>query len=247
MRSFLSYIGGKSRLAAEIAARLPASRCYVEVFGGAAWVLFARAPAPVEILNDLDGRLINLYRVVRDRPAALARELTLIPRSRALFKEFEKRIAPTNNIRAAAIQYYLLKNAFAAHRGAGFSTSPLHPGRYRMLHDFGLWAERLNNVTIEQLDFADCLGKYDNAHTVFYLDPPYLGKEFYYLGFTRDDHERLRLALNRIKGRWLMSYNDCPAVRRLYRDFKRTRIGTAYCAARSKHHIPKTELLISNY
>jgi DNA adenine methylase len=234
MRSFLSYIGGKSRLAGEIAARLPQARCYVEVFGGAAWVLFARDPSPIEILNDLDGRLVNLYRVVRDRPGALARELALFPRSRVLYRELCAAPTPGRAVRAAAVHYFLLKNAFSGRAGNGFSASDV-------------WARRLNRVTVEELDFAECLKRYDAPDAVFYLDPPYVSKERFYAHFKAEDHERLRNALENVQGRWLLSYNDCQAVRHLYRGFKRVRAATSYCAGRGGSRPAQNELLISNY
>jgi DNA adenine methylase len=252
MRSFLNYMGGKSRLARAVAARLPASRCYVEVFGGAAWVLFAREPWYVEVLNDVNGRLVNLYRVVRDAPDELAEALELLPRSRALYREFLERPGPEDAVAAAAVYYYLIKNAFSGQVGCGFSSSKKFPGKYSMLADFKLWARRLNKVTIENLSYEDCLGRYDGADTAFYVDPPYVGTERYYGGdFGPADHERLRDALARLKGRWLASYNECPEVRGLYRGYNIEEVRPRYCAdkvgARGRRTKRGTELIISNY
>jgi DNA adenine methylase len=252
MRSFLNYIGGKSRLARVVADRLPASRCYGEVFGGAGWVLFAREPSYVEVLNDVNGRLVNLYRVVRDAPDELAEALELLPRSRALYRELRGRAEPDDPVTAAAAYYYLVKNAFSGQLGCGFSSSKKYPGKYSMLADFKLWARRLNKVTIENLDYADCLGRYDSAETVFYLDPPYVGTERYYGGdFAPADHERLRDVLRGLKGRWLVSYNDCETVRGLYEGFNFEEVRPPYCAnkvrARGRRRARGSEILITNY
>ncbi len=252
MRSFLNYMGGKSRLAGVIAARLPAARCYVEVFGGAGWVLFARDPAPVEVWNDADGRLANLYRVVRDEPAALSRALTLLPRSRLTYSEFLRAAPDGDRVRAAAVYYFLIKNAFSGRVGYGFSVSRSCAPKYSMTNDFTAWAERLKKVTLEDLPFDDCLGRYDGRGSAFYLDPPYIGKEKYYGGsFAAADHERLAACLARAKGRWLLSYNDCAEVRRLYRGFKVTTVPAAYSAAKvragGRRAAPGRELLIANY
>jgi DNA adenine methylase len=252
MRSFLNYMGGKSRLARAVAERLPACRCYVEVFGGAAWVLFAREPSYVEVLNDVNGRLVNLYRVVRDAPDELAEALELLPRSRSLYREFRESGVPDDPVAAAAIYYYLIKNAFSGQVGCGFSSSKRFPGKYSMLADFKLWARRLNKVTIENLGYADCLRRYDSAETAFYVDPPYVGTERYYGGdFAPDDHERLRDVLARLKGRWLASYNDCPTVRALYGDYNIEEVRPRYCAdkvgPRGRRRAAGRELFITNF
>jgi DNA adenine methylase len=252
MRSFLTYIGGKSRLARLVATRLPASRCYCEVFGGAAWVLFAREPSYVEVLNDANGRLVNLYRVVRDAPDELAEALELLPRSRALYREFRARGEPGDPVAAAAIYYYLVKNAFSGQVGCGFSSSRMFPGKYSMRADFKLWARRLNKVTVENLGYEDCLRRYDSANTAFYLDPPYVGTERYYGGdFGPADHERLRDVLAGLQGRWLASYNDCAEVRALYDGYNVEEVGARYCAAkvgpRERRGGAGRELFITNY
>jgi DNA adenine methylase len=252
MRSFLNYIGGKSRLARVVADKLPASRCYCEVFGGAGWVLFAREPSYVEVLNDGNGRLVNLYRVVRDAPDELAEALELLPRSRKLYRELRKAFRAGDPVAAAAVYYYLVKNAFSGQVGCGFSSSKEYPGKYSMLADFKLWARRLNKVTIENLAYEDCLRRYDAADTVFYLDPPYVGTERYYGGdFTTADHERLHGIVKRLKGRWLVSYKDCGAVRALYDGFNVEEVRPRYCAdkvrPRGTRRADGRELFITNY
>ena len=248
----MNYMGGKSRLAKAVAARLPASRCYGEVFGGAGWVLFAREPSYVEVLNDVNGRLVNLYRVVRDAPDELADALELLPRSRALYRELRGGAEPDEPVVAAAAYYYLVKNAFSGQLGCGFSSSKKYPGKYSMLADFKLWARRLNKVTVENLDYADCLRRYDSAETVFYLDPPYVGTERYYGGdFAPTDHERLRDILRSLKARWLVSYNDCAEARALYKGYNFEEVRPHYCAskvrARGTRRAEGREVLIMNY
>jgi len=196
-------------------------------------VLFAREPSYVEVLNDVDGRLVNLYRVVREAPAELAAALELYPRSRALYREFLEGPEPEEAVASAARYYYLLKNAFSGQVGCGFSASRRFPGKYAMRADFTRWARRLNKVTLENLGYEDCLRRYDGAETVFYLDPPYLGTERYYGGdFAAADHERLREVLGGRAGRWLVSYNDCPEVRALYRGHNVEEVQPRYSAAK---------------
>lgn len=73
---------------------------------------------------------------------------------------------------------------------------------------------------IEHLDFEQCIAKYDSANTIFYLDPPYFGKENIYGMKLRDKdfHIRLRHVLDRVKGMIILSYEDCLFIRNLYSD-----------------------------
>ncbi len=196
--------------------------------------------------------MVNLYRVVRDAPDELAEVLELLPRSRALYEELREAAKAADPVASAAAYYYLVKNAFSGQLGCGFSSSKKYPGKYSMLADFKSWARRLNKVTVENLDYADCLRRYDSPETVFYLDPPYVGTERYYGGdFTPADHERLRDILSGLKGRWLVSYNDCAEVRALYEGLNFEEIRPPYCASkvrtRGRRRARGSEIFITNY
>ena len=77
-RSFLSWMGGKSRLADTIIPLIPAHRCYVEVFAGAAWLLFKKPESKVEVINDINLDLVTLYRVVQNHLDEFVRYLRWI-------------------------------------------------------------------------------------------------------------------------------------------------------------------------
>lgn len=81
-------------------------------------------------------------------------------------------------------------------------------------------SKRLNKVVIENLDFQKLITTYDKEDTFFYLDPPYFGTERYYTAqFTKKDHIRLREALGKTKGKFLLSYNDCEEIKELYEGY----------------------------
>ncbi len=82
-------------------------------------------------------------------------------------------------------------------------------------------SKRLNKVIIENLDFEKILNKYNKENTIFYLDQPYFKTEYYYknIEFNEQDHLRLKEDLSNIKGRWILSYNDCEYIRNLYKDY----------------------------
>ena len=83
-------------------------------------------------------------------------------------------------------------------------------------------SRRLQKVVIENKDFEKLISAQDSEMSFFYCDPPYYSTESYYnnVGFTSEDHERLRNVLNKISGKFLLSYNDCPAIRELYRGYE---------------------------
>jgi len=105
-------------------------------------------------------------------------------------------------------------------------------------------------VTIETLDFEELIKRYDRPHTFFYCDPPYyLPSVAYTHALTVEDHARLARCLSRVTGKWLLSYNDVPEVRELYRPFRITRVAIPYSISTNKTGQRTTgrEILIRNY
>ncbi len=221
MNSFIGWIGGKKQLRTEILRRFPSNISrYIEVFGGAGWVFFGREKAPkqLEVFNDADGELINIYRCLKHHAQALAEELSLLPQSRELFFDCtaQEQIRGLNDIQRAARSLYLIKMSFGCDRDT-FATA--QKGLEGMLADFSAVQDRLKGVIIEHLDFERLIKIYDRPDALFYCDPPYCGTEKYYrASFTAQDHQRLADCLHTIKGKFLLSYNDCPQIRTLYQE-----------------------------
>ena len=90
----------------------------------------------------------------------------------------------------------------------------------RSVRALGCFAERLYGVYIAQEDFEKLIKRWDTPGTLFYCDPPYLGTNPYRCGFTFDDHIRLRKALEKVKGKAMVSYENCPEVRKLYKGWR---------------------------
>jgi DNA adenine methylase len=251
MKPFISIIGGKTRRAKRLAALLPPVKCFVEVFGGSAAVLFAKEPSPVEVYNDADGELVNLFKVIRNRADELSKELRYLPTSRQIYRELLNGITNGDDpVLRGARYYFILKNSFAAKPKGSFGYSRLVRPRYSMLNDFLKWSERLDRVYIENLDFERVIEKYDGEGTVFFVDPPYPGRERYYKGgFEPTDHLRLRDVLFSVAGSWLLTYADAPKTRELYGRFNVVEEVVPYSASldRGKRRPPATELVIANY
>lgn len=121
------------------------------------------------------------------------------------------------DIQRAARYFYVIKVSFGGNRN-NFGTS-----RKNLISTIEYLSEvtkRLKNVVIENKDFADLIKVYDRSTALFYCDPPYFNAEKYYNSeFEIEQHKKLKESLSNIKGKFILSYNDCDYVRNLYRDF----------------------------
>ena len=220
INSFMAWVGGKKALRDEILARFPRNyKRYIEVFGGAGWVLFHKPPGnDFEVFNDFNGNLVNLYRCVREQPEALRNELRYMLNSRLDFEYMKGMLhsqAVLPDVRRAANYYALIRYSYAA----GTSTFGSQP--HAMWNNFPLIesaAGRLQKVVIENKDCVKLIRQYDRPESFFYCDPPYYNADQYYEAVSSDgfDHAGLADALLGIKGKFLLSYNDCPEIRALY-------------------------------
>lgn len=220
INSFMAWVGGKKALRDEILARFPRNyKRYIEVFGGAGWVLFHKPPGnDFEVFNDFNGNLVNLYRCVREQPEALRNELRYMLNSRLDFEYMKGMLhsqAVLPDVRRAAYYYALIRYSYAA----GTSTFGSQP--HAMWNNFPLIesaAGRLQKVVIENKDCVRLIRQYDRPESFFYCDPPYYNADQYYEAVSSDgfDHAGLADALLGIKGKFLLSYNDCPEIRALY-------------------------------
>lgn len=253
MKSFIPYVGGKSKLVKKLLPLFPKHTCYAEVFGGAAWLLFAKEPARVEILNDVNSDLTTLYRVVKNHLEEFVRYFKYALVSRDEWNRLRKEEPSTlTDIQRAARFYYLLRNSFGAklcfNSFASTATRPPRLNLLRIEEDLSAAHLRLAQVVIENLPYGKLIQKYDRPETFFYVDPPYFGCEDYYGHgiFSREDFGTLRDLLGGIKGRFLMSINDTPEVREMYRDFTIRDIRTLY-SLQSNGQKAVSELVITNY
>ena len=220
INSFMAWVGGKKALRDEILARFPRNyKRYIEVFGGAGWVLFHKPPGnDFEVFNDFNGNLVDLYRCVREQPEALRNELRYMLNSRLDFEYMKGMLhsqAVLPDVRRAAYYYALIRYSYAA----GTSTFGSQP--HAMWNNFPLIesaAGRLQKVVIENKDCVKLIRQYDRPESFFYCDPPYYNADQYYEAVSSDgfDHAGLADALLGIKGKFLLSYNDCPEIRALY-------------------------------
>lgn len=220
MNSFICWIGGKKLLRKDIINNFPDGvERYIEVFGGAGWVLFGKEPHKLEVLNDIDGELINLYRCIKYHPEALQKELNYMLVSREQFYlSRDLKLEGLTDIQRAARYFYIIKVSFGGDKDS-FGTN--RKNLINAIEYLSKVTERLKNVVIEHKDFADLIKVYDRPNALFYCDPPYYKTEKYYTAveFKREQHIQLRDILNNIKGKFILSYNDCDFIRQLYNGY----------------------------
>lgn len=249
MNSFIPWIGGKKLLKNEILKRFPdeTPSKYIEVFGGAGWVLFAKnsISKQQEVFNDYNSELINLYRCVKYHAEELQKECALLLNSREVFNRFEKQLNANGltDIQRAARYFYLIKVSFGADvRTFGCSNRNIYYA-VDMLQEI---SKRLRKVTIENQSYERLIKHYDNENVLFYVDPPYYKTEKYYGDlFSVEDHRILKDILSNIKGKFILSYNNCSYIKELYKEF--------YIEEVSRNHNLKSngeqfkELIIRNF
>ena len=219
MNSFISWVGGKKLLRKQIIEQFPEQYDrYIEVFGGAGWVLFGKKTKGMEVYNDVNSNLVNLYRCVKYHPEALQKELEGTLMSRELFFDAIQTARGLTDIQRAARFFIAIKESF----GTTLDSFGVRPKNMIKAVEFlSVAAERLKNVVIENLDFEHLIHTYDKETALFYMDPPYYQAEKYYPDrFQPEDHIRLKETIDKIKGKTVISYNDCKEIRDLYKGYR---------------------------
>lgn len=226
-----AYYGGKTTLAAAIAGLLPPHQHYVEPFAGSLAVLLAKTPAPLETVNDLDHRVMTFWRVLRDRPADLARVCSLTPHSR-VEHQMSYDVAGVDELEVARrIWVSLTQGRGGTLRRTGWRhfQDPSRRGRMGMPAYLDAYVERmapavdrLRDVSLECRDALEVINEYGSFPDVcIYADPPYLGSvrssRQYVVEMSSDaEHEALAEALNRCGAAVVLSGYRSPLYDDLY-------------------------------
>ncbi|MCW5852681.1 MAG: DNA adenine methylase [Anaerolineae bacterium] len=257
------WYGGKYSHLDWLLPLLPKATHYCEPFGGSAAVLLNREPSPVETYNDLDGEVVNFFRVLRDQKEAIIEAIGLTPFSR---EEFEQAIAEPNEglselerarrfyIRARQVRTGLAQTASSGRWAHCRLTS-----RASMAGAVSRWlgavedmpeiAQRLLRVQIEHAPAIDVIERYDSEETLFYCDPPYPhatrgDSKAYGYEMTDDEHRRLAHVLHHVKGKVALSTYHCDLIDTLYGDWR-----FVEAPGKMAHSVKqlRTEVLVVNY
>lgn len=251
-KPIIPWIGGKRRLAKRILPQFPAHECYAEPFAGGAALFFMKEPSEVEVLNDINGDLINLYRVVKHHLDELCRQFKWSLISRQDFNWLKQTSTETlTDVQRAARFYYLQKMAFGGRvDGQTFGTATTAPPRLNLLRleeELSAAHLRLSRTYIEHLPWSNCIQRYDRSHTLFYLDPPYWGTEGYGVAFDLDQYGLMASLARSIKGKMIISVNDIPQMRQAFAGFPMERVDINYTVGGGGRSKATGELIIRNW
>ena len=250
------YKGGKSRMADRVVDLIESVNysVYAEPFFGMGGIFFRRKIKGAEFINDLNRDVWNLFQVLRTRYTEFIEFCQWSIASRMEYERLKK-INPESlsEIERAYRFLYLQRLTFGGRViGQSFAVSKDgHPCRfniYEMEANLKNIHKRLVGVVIECLPYFEFIKRYDKDHTLFYLDPPYFGVENIYGKdlFFEEDFQKMADILKNINGKFIMSINDAPEIREIFKDFKIQEIDTIYSAAKNQNQ-NITELLICNF
>ena len=212
--NFFYYFGGKYKYAPKLIERFPEHTCYVDVFGGAGNVLIQKTPSQIEVFNDINSDIVNLFRQVRDNSEAFLQKVSLVPHSREETYAFKERLKTETDALQRAIMFWSVLNQSFSGTPRGWSFSKVAPKAKALkakVENVRLIVERLRDVSLENQDFAYILQKYDAKDTFFYCDPPYLpetrdnSKANYRSEMDLGGHQKLLGILKDVQGQVMLS------------------------------------------
>lgn len=226
----LRYYGGKWSLAKWIISHFPKHEVYIEPFCGAASVLLQKRPCQIETINDLDGRLVNFFRVVRDRYDELIHLIEYTPYAKAEWQLAQ--IISDDPLEDARRLFTLSWQSMAypednPHWRRQKNIESRKFGKYTSAKNSAMEAliyvrERLKHVQIDNDDALAIIERYDNSDALFYVDPPYVtstrdSQTRYNHEMSDQDHIELAKTLNAIKGRAIVSGYHTALYDELYK------------------------------
>ncbi|MBS9718542.1 DNA adenine methylase [Pseudohalocynthiibacter aestuariivivens] len=249
------WLGGKKQLSKTLIERIDAipHATYVEPFVGMGGVFLRRSWKPkAEVINDLNGEIINLFRILQRHYPQFMDCLKFQVSSRREFERLRQTDPATlTDLERAARFIYLQRQNFGGKRDGVFGVATGRASRFDLSRLGPLLEaahERLSGVVFENLDWSELITRYDAKDTLFYLDPPYFGGENDYGKgmFDRGAYTQMAEQLSSIEGAFLMSINDKPEIREVFAPFIIDEVRLSYTISKGKSGGKVQELIISN-
>jgi DNA adenine methylase len=219
-KPILRWQGSKSRLLKQIMPLMKPHVCYCEPFFGGGAVLFAKDRSPVEVINDINGNLVALYRNLQFHLPALLAELEFLQAGRQNLKDFVSQPGVTDLQRAA--RFLLVNRTSFGGNMNSFGVAKTKGGgggfdRNILGSLLGKAHDRLNGVVVENISYERVFKNYDSRDTQFFIDPPYEeATNGAYAGWSKKQLTDFRQAVAGLKGNWIVTLNDSPLTRELF-------------------------------
>jgi DNA adenine methylase len=255
MKTPITYYGGKQTMVKYLLPLIPVHKLYCEPFFGGGALFFAKPKSEVEVINDINGEVVNFFKVIKLKFKELEKEIKATPHSRKLFKKarvvYEFPEMFTDVHRAWAF-WTLTNQGFAGMIGAwGFGKdnskeTALARKREGFTEEY---AERLRTVQIESNDALKVIDRCDAKDSFFYIDPPYFNSDQgHYKGYTKEEYILLLERLRKIKGRFLLSSYPSDILKQYIGKYKWGSQSIKKSIAVTKlTDKKKTEMLVFNY
>ena len=214
MKPPLTYYGGKQKLLKHILPLIPPHTLYCEPFFGGGAVFFAKEPSEIEVINDINGNLVNFYSVIKRRFKALKKEILTTLHSREQYEAARHVMAfPSlfTSVKQAWAVWTIANEGYASRldsswgfdRKRNTSAKRLSRKRRHFIQDYSC---RLEKAEIESVDAILVIESRDTKNSFFYCDPPYVNSHRgHFRGYTEEDFEKLLMLLGNIKGKFLLS------------------------------------------
>jgi DNA adenine methylase len=214
MKPPLTYYGGKQMLSKLIVSLIPPHKIYCEPFFGGGAVFFSKSPSKLEVINDINGELINFYRVIKTKFKKLEKEVKCTLHSRESHQAANIILGYPqlfDDIKRAWAIWTLANQSYASKLNGGWGYDKKENKSVKQLQSKRIsftngYAERMEQVQIENRDALKIIDTWDNKDAFFYCDPPYINtNQGHYKGYVEEDFEKLLQVLSKIKGKFLLS------------------------------------------
>ena len=250
LQPLISRVGGKTKIAKMIIERMPPHTTYVEPFIGGGSIYFRKPLVDINVINDKDKEIIDIYRDMRDVGDEV-KKMNFKPSRHGFSKILKMKKFNTKKERLFR-NLYLSKFSYGGNRKTYWGDKETRD-KTGMKHgdvikrNADRYKAKLKRTHILNIDFRNVIKKYDSPNALFYLDPPYSqAVSRWGYDYLLIKPEEVYNAVKNIKGKFILSYNDNPDIRDLFKDFKVKTIKTTY--ELSGHRKPNIkELLISNF
>ena len=255
-----SYYGGKAVLAPQLIEWMPKHEHFMEAFAGGLSVFFKKPKAKWNAVNDLDKDIANLYYVCSriDLFEQFKESVFYLIQSKEIYDIIRDAIGNSKgkfsipDIQRAVDYYFFITTSFNNRPGTSLSTN-INKWNVDLIEKLSWSRKKLDDVIIDNLHVHDFIDKYKKKkNAMWFFDPPYYvteGTSYYGHVFYSYEHESLRDKINVLLSKddvnIMLTYDDHPTIRRLYKDYHIKEVGVTYS---SSHDVIKTnEIVITNY
>jgi DNA adenine methylase len=255
MKTPITYYGGKQSLLKYLLPLIPPHKIYCEPFFGGGALFFAKPKSEVEVINDLNGEVINFFKVLKTKFSALQKEIQATLHSRDLYKKamaIYKNPKAYSDIQRAWALWTATNQGFAGMIGSwGFGkTNSKEKAVANKRDDFTkTYEERVKTVQVESNDALKVIARCDSKDTFIYADPPYIGSDMgHYEGYSEKDYAQLLSALAKGKSKFLLSSYPSPILNQYIKKYKwKVKKISKYVAVTKHTDKQKVELMVFNY